>query len=120
MAVNSQGRAHVEQSLLEVCFLTRFGHSGRSQKVQPQLGSRRGESRNSPCCSPLRRCDLKELPQRTRNPAEASSPYGTSCREATRLDGNPMRAIIIWRCWLLALNDVVSSEGGAERARGGT
>ena len=41
MAVNSQGRAHVEQSLLEVCFLTRFGHSGRSQKVQPQLGSRR-------------------------------------------------------------------------------
>ena len=39
--------------------------------------------------------DLEDLPQRTREPAKASSPYGTSCREATRLDGNPMRAIII-------------------------
>ena len=28
-----------------------------------------------------------------------------------------MRAIIMWRCWLLALNDVVSSEDGAKLTR---
>lgn len=39
--------------------------------------------------------DLEDLLRHTREPAKASSPYGTSCREATRLDENPMRAIII-------------------------
>src|SRR6185503_15936341 len=94
------------------------GPSGRNQKVQPQLGSRR---ENPVILRDAHRYvgrDFEELPRRTREPAKASSPYGTSCREATRLDGNPMRAIIMWRCWHLALNDVVSSEDGTKRAAG--
>jgi hypothetical protein len=40
--------------------------------------------------------DLEDIPRRAREPAKACSLYGTtSCREATRLDGIPMRAIII-------------------------
>src|SRR6185369_14905636 len=97
MAVNSQGRAHIEE-------VRKFSRNWDRAAENPVI-LRAGR-------------DLEELPRRTREPAEASSPYGTSCREATRLDGNPMRAIIMWRCWLLALNDVVGSEDGAKRAAG--
>ena len=118
MAVASQGRADVEHSLLAVCFLTQFGHcylaslgrirsdrDGRDRRCKGLREEIRKFIRNQDRAAEnpviLRAAhhyvgrDLEDLPRCTREPAKASSPYETSCREATRLDGNPMRAIII-------------------------
>ena len=62
------------------------------KKVQPQPGSSRRESRNSPATHHCVDRDVEDLPRCTR---ERFSSYETSCREATRLDRNSLRAIII-------------------------
>ena len=60
--------------------------------------------------------DLKIFHGDARERARSSSPYGTSYREATRLDGKPVRAIIIVAKLACGAYCCCSSENGAKRA----
>jgi hypothetical protein len=121
MAVASQGRAGVEHSLLEVCFLTQFGHlplgffgtlaSGRTATIV--IGDARDFDRAAGNPVILRAAHYYSVVMSKIFHSALESPPKPLLRTEQVAekphDSMGIRCVLSlsWRCWLLGLNDVV-------------